>query len=98
MARSSKIIRGSRMAAYLGFLEAKASGEVAGKKPCGEVTAVDAALAHRRQRRSEVALGEAPPIVVRNERVVEIGRLGQAKQRLQEPLDGRGRAQVGAAH
>ena len=60
--------------------------------------AVDPGVAHRGERRGKVALGEAAAVVVEDERVMEIGRLGQAEQRLEQALDrGRG-AQILAAH
>ena len=48
---------------------------------------VDARFAHRGERRREVALGEAAAVVVGDQRMVEVGRLGQAEQLLQQALD-----------
>ena len=47
---------------------------------CSECRAVDAGFAHRRKRRRQVALGQAAAVVMGDQRVVEIGRLGQAEQ------------------
>lgn len=77
------------MGAYLGFLKAKARREHALEQPTRKLSTIDACLAHRRKRRREIALGEAPAVIVHDQRVMQIGRLGQAKQFLQKALDGR---------
>ena len=78
--------------------EAESQRELARKQLGGERRSIDAGFAHRGERRREVALGEAAAILVGDQRMVEIGRLGQAEQLLQQALDRRRRAQVGAAH
>ena len=86
------------MAAYLGAADSR---NPRGSRPSSRSLASAARrrrFAHRLQCRRPVALGKAAAILVGDQRVVEIGRLGQAEQDLQQAL-GRGRrAQILAAH
>ena len=50
--------------------------KLAGEEVGGKLRSVDAVVAHRRQGRREVALGETPPVLVSDEPMMEIGRLG----------------------
>ena len=59
---------------------------------------VGAGLAQCGDRRRAVALGEAPPRRIGEQRVVVIARRRQSEQRLQQPVDMRRLEQVGAAH
>ena len=60
------------MAAYLGFLKAKARRQTALEQLPHEVAAIDAGLAHRGERRREISLGETAAILVHDQRVVQI--------------------------
>ena len=86
------------MPGYLGFLKPKASRDLVGKQLRHQRRSVDAGVTQCRQRRREVALGEAAAILVGDKGVMKIGRLGQAEQQLQQALDGGRGAEVGAAY
>ena len=63
---------------YLGFRQAKARRQTCPRAAAAaSVAAIDAALAHRGERRRAVALGEAAAVGVRDQRMMVIGRLGR---------------------
>ena len=76
------------MGAYLGLATAEILG---GSWPVsrsrGQRRPIDARFAHRRQRRRQVALGQAPAVVVGDQRMVEVARFGQAEQGLEQAVD-----------
>ena len=87
------------MSAYLGFRQPKARRQSAVDDVASKLASVDAAGAHRGEGRRQVALGEPPAVLMHDQRVVEVTRLGQAEKRLQKPLHGRRRPEVrGANH
>jgi len=86
------------MDGYFGVLQAKARREKARKELVGKLRPIDAAFAHCGERRGQVALGDAAAVLVGDQRMMEVGRLGQAKQLLEQALDRCRSTQVGAAH
>ena len=69
--------------------------KLAGEDVGGEGRPVSSALAHGGKGRREIAFGEAAAIFMRHQRMVKIGRLREAEQFLEQPLDRRRCAKIG---
>src|SRR4051812_12626708 len=82
----------------LGWRESETKRKLAGEQVGRKRAAVDSALAHCGERRREVALGEAAAVGVRYQWMVQVGRLREPEQRLQQSLDRRRGPQVRAAN
>ena len=68
------------------------------KKLGDELLPVDTIVPHRGQSRRQVALGQAASVLVSHQCVVQVGRLGQAEQVLEQALRGRRRTKIGPAN